>query len=549
MKTIKVTCIFIALLIIFISCSQEKRHTDKAIFKYNESSGITSLDPAFAKDQSNIWACNHLFNRLIELDDSLNIKPSIAYRWDILDSGRVYKFYLRQDVFFHKHILFGKDSTRKVIAKDFVFSFNRLLEEKTASPGAWVFSSKKYDKINKKYDFIAENDTTLIIKLKETFPPFLSLLSMHYCSVVPYEIVQYYQKDFRNNPIGTGPFEFKFWKENEKLILLKNEKYFEKINNIRLPFIDAINITFITDKHTAFLEFIKGNLDFISGIDPSYKDELLSKDGQLNKKYVNKIYLTSSPYLNTEYLGILSDTNNPILKNNPLKLKKIRQAINYGFDRDKMIKYLRNGIGIAGIYGFVPIGLYGSNKANIVGYKYDPNKAKELLQEAGYYKLSTQENLITIATTSSYIDLCKFIQSQLNEIGMNVKIELTQPATLRELMSKTKVSFFRGSWIADYPDPENYLSLFYSKNFCPFGPNYTHFKNNNYDKLYDISRKEIDFEKRIILYKEMDEIIIEEAPVVVLYYDEVLRFVNKNIENLGSNPLNLLNLKSVRKRM
>ncbi|OFX73594.1 MAG: ABC transporter substrate-binding protein [Bacteroidetes bacterium GWE2_29_8] len=549
MKTIKVTCIFIALLIIFISCSQEKRHTDKAIFKYNESSGITSLDPAFAKDQSNIWACNHLFNRLIELDDSLNIKPSIAYRWDILDSGRVYKFYLRQDVFFHKHILFGKDSTRKVIAKDFVFSFNRLLEEKTASPGAWVFSMIKYDKINKKYDFIAENDTTLIIKLKETFPPFLSLLSMHYCSVVPYEIVQYYQKDFRNNPIGTGPFEFKFWKENEKLILLKNEKYFEKINNIRLPFIDAINITFITDKHTAFLEFIKGNLDFISGIDPSYKDELLSKDGQLNKKYVNKIYLTSSPYLNTEYLGILSDTNNPILKNNPLKLKKIRQAINYGFDRDKMIKYLRNGIGIAGIYGFVPIGLYGSNKANIVGYKYDPNKAKELLQEAGYYKLSTQENLITIATTSSYIDLCKFIQSQLNEIGMNVKIELTQPATLRELMSKTKVSFFRGSWIADYPDPENYLSLFYSKNFCPFGPNYTHFKNNNYDKLYDISRKEIDFEKRIILYKEMDEIIIEEAPVVVLYYDEVLRFVNKNIENLGSNPLNLLNLKSVRKRM
>jgi peptide/nickel transport system substrate-binding protein len=224
----------------------------------------------------------------------------------------------------------------------------------------------------------------------------------------------------------------------------------------------------------------------------------------------------------------------------------VRQAINYGFDRVKMMRYLRNNIGIAGTAGFVPAGTPWFDQKLVDGYHYDPVKAINLLGKAGY---PGGKGLlpITLTTNASYLDLCKFIQSQLGEIGITVKIDVTPPATLRELIAQSKVSFFRGSWIADYPDAENYLSLFYTPNFCPAGPNYTHFSSHAFDKLYQECMLESNDSVRGIKYMQMDRMLMDEAPVVVLYYDEVLRFSRKNITGLGSNPLNLLNLKHVKK--
>jgi peptide/nickel transport system substrate-binding protein len=145
------------------------------------------------------------------------------------------------------------------------------------------------------------------------------------------------------------------------------------------------------------------------------------------------------------------------------------------------------------------------------------------------------------------LDLCEYIQNQLGEIGLNVKIDVNPPSTHRQMVATSKLNFFRGSWIADYPDAENYLSLFYSNNFCPNGPNYTHFKNEEFDKLYEQSLSETDNKSRIVLYQKMDKIIIDNAVVVPLYYDRVLRFTNKNITGFKSNAMNLLDLKRVRK--
>ncbi len=175
-----------------------------------------------------------------------------------------------------------------------------------------------------------------------------------------------------------------------------------------------------------------------------------------------------------------------------------------------------------------------------------PIKSTHLLAQAGF---PGGKGLppITLTTNASYLDLCKFIQSQLGEIGIDIRIDVTPPATLRELIAQSKVSFFRGSWIADYPDAENYLSLFYSPNFCPAGPNYTHFSSALFDKMYEECIRESNDSIRGQKYMQMDQILIEEAPVVVLYYDEALRFSQKSISGLSSNPLNLLNLKQVKK--
>ena len=535
--------LFLLLCSIIAACGRSKMIDDgRTVFRYNESAGITSLDPAFARNQANIWAVNQLFNGLVQLDDQLKVKPCIAKSWEISPDGLAYIFHLRTDVYFHDDDAFADKKGRKVVASDFVYSFDRLVGPKLASPGAWVLAQVKID--DSIYAFHALNDSTLSIALKAPFPPFLGLLSMQYCSVVPHEAIEKYGIDFRQHPIGTGPFKFALWKEGVKLVMLKNNHYFEKGPSGQMPYLDAVAVTFIVDKQSSFLEFVKGNLDFVSGIDGSYKDELLTNKGILRAKYATKINMTKQPYLNTEYLGILVDPKFYATSDSPLKLKNVRQAINYAFDRVKMMRYLRNSIGIPGTAGIVPTGMPWFDQEKVTGYHYDPALALQLLSKAGYPEGKGLPP-ITLSTNASYLDLCKFIQSQLGEIGIKLNIDVTPPATLREMIAQSKVNFFRGSWIADYPDAENYLSLFYAPNFCPAGPNYTHFSSPAFDKLYKECIRERNDSLRAQKYMQMDKLMIEEAPVVVLYYDEVLRFSRKNIAGLGSNPLNLLNLKQV----
>mgnify|MGYP002266658503 FL=1 len=255
--------------------------------------------------------------------------------------------------------------------------------------------------------------------------------------------------------------------------------------------------------------------------------------------------MINQPYLNTEYLGFLLDTLKIENKSSAVLNKKIRQAVNYGFDRVKMMKYLRNNIGVPATKGFIPKGLP-SFSENIEGFSYNPDKTRKLLIEAGF---PNGEGLspITLTTTADYLDLCEYIQQQLSQFGIEIIININTGATFRDMVANSKLEFFRGSWIADYPDAENYLALFYSKNFSPGGPNYTHYSNTDFDRLYEKAMLETNDSLRHLLYQKMNKIIINDAVVVPLYYDEVVRFVNNNISEFESNPMNLLNLKYVQK--
>ncbi|MGB4204291.1 MAG: ABC transporter substrate-binding protein [Bacteroidales bacterium] len=546
MKILKAINLFSVILLLLASCSSPFDKLDsKQVFRYNESSNITSLDPAFARSQSNIWAVNQIFNGLLQLNERLEIEPCIAKSWELSDDGKTYTFYLRTDVYFHDSPCFPNGKGRKVIASDVIYSFNRIIEPKLASPGAWIFRNIKTG--NDGLPMIhRKNDSVLAIELEKPFPPFPGLLTMQYCSVIPHEAVSYFAEDFRRNPVGTGPFYFAMWKEGVKLVLLKNNNYFESENGVALPYLDAVAISFIADKHTAFLEFIKGKLDFMSGIDAGYKDELLTQSGELNPKYAGKIKKITNPYLNTEYLAFQINPDLPQNQNNVLLIPEIRKAINHGFDRTRMIRFLRNNIGQPGIYGMVPPGLPSFDSNLVKGYDYDPDMVFELLEKSGFPGGKGLPD-ITIATNATYLDLTRYIQHQLNELGFKIKIDVSPPATLRELMAHGRSPFFRASWIADYPDAENYLSLFYSKNFTPVGPNYTHFKSDEFDHLYNLAMLETNDSIRFTYYRKMDQLVMDQAPVVVLYYDQVLRFIHNNIKNLDNNAMNLLVLKRVKK--
>ncbi len=531
--------ILFAIVTLFNACQSDK-DSQRKIFHYNEQSGIASLDPAFAKNQSIMWPVHQLYNTLVEIDDKLAIVPSLSTHYTISSDGRLYTFYLRSDVFFHNDVAFADGKGRRLVANDVVYSFNRIIDKATASPGSWIFNNK----VDTVQPFVAIDDTTFQLRLLRPYHPILGILSMQYCSIVPEEAVKKYGRDFRRHPIGTGPFRFVAWEEGQALVMAKNENYFEKDSmGNRLPFLDGIKVSFYDSKATEFLLFRQGKLDFINDIESSFKDEVLTKQGLLRKEWEGKIVLQTSPFLNTEYLGVLVDAENPILKSSPLRLKKIRQAINYGFDRRKMIMYLRNSLGTPAESGFVPAGLPSFDTATVKGYFYDPRKSRELLEEAGFPE-GKGLPVIKLYTVAIYADMGDFIAKQLGECGIPVQVEVIQKSLLLEMTSQSNAAFFRGSWIADYPDAENYLSVFYSKNPAP--PNYTRYANPAFDVVFEKAIAETNDSIRYRLYQEADRMIIEDAPVVPLWYDKAVHLVQPTISGFHSNALNLMELRRVR---
>jgi oligopeptide transport system substrate-binding protein len=532
---------YIGLLVVLVvvSCKTDSPRVSKNVFRYNESKGIATLDPAFARNEVLMRPVSQLFNGLLELDDSLNVVPCIARRWEKSANGLEYKFILRNDVFFHDHPLFPNGKGRKVVASDFVFSFRRILDSKVASPGRWVFNS--VDSLN---PFTALNDSVLVVKLSANFPAFAGLLTMPYCFVVPKEVVEYYGADFRSHPIGTGPFMFKAWREGEKLVLIRNPNYFEfDRQQYRLPYLDGVAVTFIKDKQSEFLEFMKGNVDYLDGVNPAYSNELFTRTGSLAAKYSDRFVLDKHPYLNTEYIGVLLDKDKASCK--ALLNNKVRLALNFGFDRAKMLKYLRNGIGEPAYWGIVPRGMPGFVETD-EHYSYNPDLARRYLSEAGF---PDGKNLpeITLTTNPDYLDLCEFIQHDLSIIGFKIKIEVSTGATFREMVANCRLPLFRNSWIADYPDAQNYFALFYSKNFCPQGSNYTHFVSDQYDALYEEAEVSNSEKHRFELYKKMTRLLLMEAPVVPLFYSTAVRVFPKNIVGLKGNAINSLKIKYVKK--
>jgi peptide/nickel transport system substrate-binding protein len=415
------------------------------------------------------------------------------------------------------------------------------MDPATASSGSWIFNGR----VDPTAGFRAIDDSTFQLTLLKPFRPILGILSMEYSSIVPREAIIRYGKDFRRHPVGTGPFQMDSWDEGQALILVRNAHYFERDATGRtLPYLDAVKISFLDSKATEFLEFMQGGLDMINDIDPSYKDEVLTKQGTLRKEWKGKVVLSKRPQLDIEYLGILMDSASPLVQHSPLRFRKVRQAINMAFDRRKMLLYLRNSIGVPAESGFIPAGLPVFDTTAVKGYRYDLDSARKLLAEAGFPG-GAHLPVIRLLTLPAYADLASFVAKEVQETGINIQVELVQKSLLMDETAKSQVLFFRGNWIADYPDAENFLGVFYGRNPAP--PNYTRFNNAVFNALYEKSLEENNDSLRKEEDNEMDRMIVAEAPIVPLWYDEALRLVSPGVQGLIPNGLNLLELRYVKK--
>jgi ABC-type transport system substrate-binding protein len=510
-----------------ISCHSAPDSQNRQVIRFNSPTGITSLDPAFARTQENIRAVNQLFNGLLQLDKDLNLAPAIAKKWSVSSDSKTYTFTLRNDVLFHNDPIFGS-TKRAVVAKDFVYSFTRLISPKTASDGAWIFNGI----VAESNPFVALNDSTLQINLKKPFTPLLSLLTMAYCYVVPQEAVEHYGLDFGKHPVGTGPFRFANWHNGIKLNFLKNENYFESSLSDPIPKLEAISISFIQSKQTELLEFSQGKLDLFTGLESSFKDEILNAKGDLQAKYAKEFTLIKSPYLNTEYIGFNVEN-----ENSPVHNLYFRKAISYAIDRQAMITYLRNNVGKPADGGFSPNGLPSYRKAS--ESLYNPTKAKEFLKKSSI----KQTKPILLTTTRDYLDLCILVQKNCASIGIQLKIEVVPSSLLKQQKSVGDLSFFRGSWIADYPDGENYMACFYGPNKAPNGPNYTRYENANFDVNYELLLKENDLTKREELFTALEDNLSQNQPFALLFYDESIWIKSQEVKGLVINSLNQMDLR------
>lgn len=531
---------YILILLVVAGCASDTKVADNTFRMNMSGKALESLDPAFAKDQYMMWTANMLYNTLVATDTALRLKPSLAKQWTVSKDGLTHTFYLHSNVFFHDNPVFDKGKGRRMTAHDVVYSFNRIIDPKTASPGAWIFN----DRVVAHNPFVAVDDTTFQVHLLRPFRPLPEILSMQYCSIVPQEVVAHWGKDFRTHPCGTGAFKLKTWDEGNMLVLHKNDNYWQQDEQGKqLPYIDAITVGFANSKATEFFLFLQGKLDFVNELDGSFKDLILTKKGALKEEYHSQFDMNKRTYLNTEYLGFLTDTTNELLRQSPIKNQLVRQAINYAIDRQKIVTYFRNGIGNPALSGFIPAGLPGYDATHSYGYTYNPTKAAQLLAEAGYPQGKGMPT-IKVLTPDIYSDIVNFVANQLQEVGIPIQVEIMQSNILRQQMSKSEAVFFRGQWIADYPDAETYL-VFFNGNL-PAPPNYTRFNHPVFNKWYDEAMVANDDTARWQLYRKMDSLVMQQAPLVPLFYDEMTHFTQKRVHGFAATPMNVIDLKRVR---
>jgi peptide/nickel transport system substrate-binding protein len=524
----------------------KSNQSGQKVFRYNQTGGLSSLDPAFARNRASIWATSQVYNGLISMNENLDAVPELAEAYDTLNNGKTYKFIIRKGVFFHDNECFPEGKGRELVAEDFVYSFKRIIDPNVASTGAWVFNDKVLRNADGSFSdtcFVAPNDSTLLVHLQEPSPIFLQILSMPYAFVVPKEAVEKYGKDFGANPVGTGPFRLKSWDVRQDLLLVKNEKYWKKdFYGNPLPYLDAVRVAFQENPNTAFLEFQEGKLDFITSISADSREKVLTRDGQLKEEFRAKYNVDKVPYLNTEYIGFLMD-NDP---KNAFNKLEVRQALSYAINREGLINFIRSGLGRPGNYGFVPYGLPSFDTTMVKGYKYDPQEARRLLEKAGYPGGKGLPKL-TIHSYQTDAEILEYLQKDWADVGINVEISLSMFTSHQAEVDQGKFNFFRGSWIADYPDAENFLRLFYGKkeNFAPTGPNKTRYVNAQFDEMFEKAHYMNNPFERYATYRTMDSLMMHDCPVIVLYYDEVINLLQKNVRGMQINKMNVMLLEKV----
>jgi len=447
-----------------------------------------TLDPALAVDIYSATIIQQLFDGLVQFDQNLNVIPAIARSWKISPDGLTYTFYLREGVKFHNE--------REVTADDFVYSFTRIIDPKTKSPAVHLlgkvlgFKEFQDGKTNYVEGFKSIGKYTFEIKLSEPFYPFISVLGIINFKVVPKEEIEKIDPLFPVTPIGTGPFKFVSMKEGKEIILEANQDYFEgKPNLDRILF----RVFHGAQREKILEAFKEGSLE--ESFLPPEEIEDMAK----GKRHL----FLQKPLLSLRFYGFN-------LRTNPLDNKKLRKAINLAIDKKFIISELhKNQFNLA--KSILPPGMPGYDPKR-EPYPYNEALARKYLMESGYGKEKPSIEIWSASQSEAAQKELNEIKSQLNKLGIQTTINFeTNWPNFEAMLRANKAPVFIYAWYADFPDPDNFLgTLFHSKSKF----NYTAYHNPEVDRLIDKARAERDYLKRVEMYRKIEEIVLDDAPIV-----------------------------------
>lgn len=530
------------------------------IYRQNETGELSSLDPVRVNDITSSHIIINIYDQLIGFDHNLNIVPQLATSYEVSEDGRTYTYHLRSSATFHDDPCFPGGKGRRVTASDVKYSFERVCDVRTKTKNDTYFRDKvvgasEYYEATRQAQrsggaptvagvrgFVAVNDTTFQILLIKPFAPFEYTVAQTSMGIVPREAIERYGDRFTQHPVGSGPFRFVSWTPDRSCELRRNPSYWDvdEAGN-RLPYLDGIRFTFMKDDKMQLLEFDAGNLEESYRIPNEFFAELVDEKKQPKGKWA-KYQLLHVTALATQFYGMVNI--DPVLKD-----VRVRKALNYAVDRQRIIRYVLKGQASGPAHhGLVPPSMPGYASDSVRGYQFDPTRARALMAEAGYPngrgfpELTLQLN----AGGGRNVSIAEAIQGMLKE-HLNITVNLLQVEFAQHLESidAGKAPFFRLGWVADYPDPESFLNLYYGKIVPdpsqPSPINSTRFQNAAFDALFERALATTNRAERMTLYRQAEQIAIDNAPMLLILNDEDFRFVQPYVKGHPHNAMDRTN--------
>jgi peptide/nickel transport system substrate-binding protein len=480
------------LLPLLLSCSH-KPDPDTLVMLIESSP--TNLDPRIGVDAQSERIDNLIFDDLLSRGDNLDVAPGLAERWEIPDP-LTYVFHLHHGVRFH--------DGRALTSRDVKWTFDSLLQGKVRSTKAAVY--RFVDRID------APDDFTVIFRMKEPSATLLWNLSDGAVGIVPYGS----GKEITDHPMGSGPFRFVSAETDKEVNLERNDDYWGE--KAKLP---RVRFAVVPDATTRALELRKGSADA--------EINALTPDTILTLQRDPTLAVERAPGTVLAYLGF--NLRDPILKD-----VRVRQAIAYALDRGPMIEYLWRGEARPA-RSILPTQSWAYN-GNVPAYDHDPEKARQLLDSAGYLAVNGVRFHLAMKTSTDENTrlMVAVMQQQLREVGIALDIRSFEFATFFADVTHGAFQMYGLRWIGGNEDPDIFEYAFHSAKFPPNGANRGYYSNPKVDALIDQARREVDPSVRKRLYAELQSILAEEVPSLNLWYLDNVLVHNKRVHNLQLNP-------------
>jgi len=546
-KNLKTLFIFSLTSLALISCSNNKGDSRYENYVHEAIiANVKGFDPvASGEDLYSGIVMGQIYESLLQynyLERPTHAEPNLADGMPkISNDGTTYTFKIKKGVYFHDDPCFKETNGkgRELEASDFIYSWKRTADPKTHSDTFWIFDGKVKgmnewrDEASKAgvtdYSKPIEGLTaldkyTLQIKLKKPAPLFIYFMTMTGSVALPHEVAETYGPELQNHPVGTGPYKFRSWTRNAEVILDRNPNYREAyypskgeesdkaaglLNDAgkKLPLNDGVIFTEVVEDQPRWLNFRKGIYDWINI--PKDNFDSTVKNGELVDEFKNQgVVLTKWVDPDLTFDGF--NMEDPLVGKN----KYLRQAMSMAIDTNELIEKFYNGRAI-GAQGPIPPTLVGYDPKRIDPYRqYNLEKAKELLKKAGYPGgKGLPEIVYELNNGGTYRQMAEFFQQEQAKIGIKIRINMDTWPEFLEKIKVRKAQMYGLAWSADYPDAENYLQLFYSKNASP-GPNNSNYNNPEFDKLYEKASVMLDSPERNKLYQRMADIVVEDCPYI-----------------------------------